>query len=229
MSAPDSNTTESPPLIHVVNWREFQHYGKRKPPWIKLYRDVLVNFEIMSLEPWERWCLVGLWLIASETDNQIPANIAWLRHRLGLAHNPPLAKLQELGLIEVIGGASTVLAKCYSKTEAEERQRRKYVNILWQIWCEICFKGKTQRVLTAKRKAHLKATWVEHLKTKPEPEDFFGLMVRAMLADSWWGPKPNTHLPEKAFKNAELREQWALRANGPTTQRSGSGTDAILL
>jgi hypothetical protein len=36
-------------FLQVKNWRSFQHYGKRNPPWIKLHRALLDDYAFCAL------------------------------------------------------------------------------------------------------------------------------------------------------------------------------------
>ena len=58
--------------IRVKNWSKFQHFKDRRPPWIKLYRDILDDIEWFNLDPKAAKALVMIWLIASENDGNIP-------------------------------------------------------------------------------------------------------------------------------------------------------------
>ena len=59
--------------MKIKNWSKFQHFKDRRPPWVKLYRDILDDVEWFELEPKLAKILVMLWLIASEEENgQIP-------------------------------------------------------------------------------------------------------------------------------------------------------------
>jgi hypothetical protein len=58
--------------MKIKNWHKFQHFKDRKPPWVKLYRDLLDDIEWHELEPKSAKVLVMLWLIASEEDGNIP-------------------------------------------------------------------------------------------------------------------------------------------------------------
>jgi hypothetical protein len=50
----------------IRNWREFQHFKDRRPPWIKLHRSLLDNLDWHELDASDSKLLVMLWLIASE-------------------------------------------------------------------------------------------------------------------------------------------------------------------
>lgn len=58
--------------IKIRNWHKFQHFKDRKPPWIKLYRDILDDILWHELDSDAAKCLVSFWLIASEHDGYLP-------------------------------------------------------------------------------------------------------------------------------------------------------------
>ena len=58
--------------MQIKNWSKFQHFRDRKPPWIKLYRDILDDREWHNLDPKAAKTLVMLWVIASEDDGRLP-------------------------------------------------------------------------------------------------------------------------------------------------------------
>jgi hypothetical protein len=58
--------------MKIKNWHKFQHFKDRKPPWVKLYRDLLDDIDWHELDPMSAKVLVMLWLIASEEDGNIP-------------------------------------------------------------------------------------------------------------------------------------------------------------
>ena len=51
--------------IRIKNWKRFQHFKDRRPPWIKLYYDLLEDPEWHKLDPLSSKVLVMLWMIAS--------------------------------------------------------------------------------------------------------------------------------------------------------------------
>jgi len=62
--------------MKIKNWEKFQHYKNRKPPWIRLYNDLLVDPEFFALSGDAFKHLVMLWLIASEDpdmEGKLPA------------------------------------------------------------------------------------------------------------------------------------------------------------
>jgi len=58
----------------IKGWSQFQHFKDRRPPWIKLYREILDDVEWHELDPKAAKVLVMLWLIASENEGSLPDN-----------------------------------------------------------------------------------------------------------------------------------------------------------
>lgn len=86
------------------------------------------------------------------------------------------------------------------------------VSEMWSVWVDVVWNGSTSRRLTDKREGHLRQLWREHLTDADDPERLLRDMLRAMTDDEWWGERPDTWVPETAFKNAERRERWAVAA-----------------
>src|SRR5262245_17198502 len=57
-------------MARIKHWRKFQHFKNRRPPWIKLYRDLLDDPEWHELDSAAATFLVALWLLASEDEEQ---------------------------------------------------------------------------------------------------------------------------------------------------------------
>lgn len=58
--------------MRIKNWHKFQHFKDRSPPWIKLYRDILDDLDWHNLPPASAKALVMIWLIASESNGELP-------------------------------------------------------------------------------------------------------------------------------------------------------------
>lgn len=60
-------------MYRIKGWNKFQHFKDRRPPWIKLYRDILEDPDWHELDGDTAKILVSLWLIASEDiDGHLP-------------------------------------------------------------------------------------------------------------------------------------------------------------
>lgn len=57
--------------MKIKDWKKFQHFKDRRPPWIKLYRDLLDDDEYYSLSPGAAKTLMLLWLLASEDETGV--------------------------------------------------------------------------------------------------------------------------------------------------------------
>jgi hypothetical protein len=97
--------------IYVRNWERFQHYKTRRPPWIKMYVDLLGNDEWLSLRPSDVKLLCALWMLAGVHGNgRVRADEKWLKEQ-AKAPRSSLKSLSDAGFIEV--RASKALAQRY--------------------------------------------------------------------------------------------------------------------
>jgi len=104
----------------VKNWAEFQHYKDRNPPWIKLHRSLLDDYEFSCLQDASKAHLMLIWLFASQHDGSIPADPIFLKKKLGLQREPDLKALIDHGLLIPEQNASNVLADCKQNAPLEE-------------------------------------------------------------------------------------------------------------
>lgn len=119
-------------FLRIKNWHEFQHYRNRRPPWIKLHRQILDNYEFYRLQDASRALLPCLWLIASEYDSgEIPLDTAMLAFRLHTGQQKLESCLNELRDKGFIDFASNALAERKqdaipekSREEEEKSQRQ---------------------------------------------------------------------------------------------------------
>jgi hypothetical protein len=98
--------------LRVKNWGEFQHYKDRNPPWIKLHRTLLDDYEFSCLQDASKAHLMLIWLFASQKDGLVPNNPKFLKMKLGLTSEPNLKWLIDHGLLIQEQSASTPLADC---------------------------------------------------------------------------------------------------------------------
>lgn len=56
--------------MRIKDWGKFQHFKDRRPPWIKLYRDLLDDEEYYNLPAQSAKVLTLLWLLASEDPSR---------------------------------------------------------------------------------------------------------------------------------------------------------------
>lgn len=122
--------------FRVKNFEKFQHYKDRAPPWIKLYNELLDDYEFGLLPDATKMHLVAIWLLASRSENKIPFDPAWVARRINATEKVNLRLLAERGFIVVDQelhnaeqDASKPLAECLSR-EREEGETEKRRNIV---------------------------------------------------------------------------------------------------
>ena len=124
----------------VKNFEKFQHYKDRNPPWIKLYNELLDDYEFGLLPDASKMHLIAIWLLASRSENKIPLDPTWVERRINATEKVDLTLLAERGFIlldQPLQGVEQVdskpLAECLSRererdraeTETETEQRQK--------------------------------------------------------------------------------------------------------
>lgn len=89
-------------FVRVKNFERFQHYRDRSPPWIKLYNDLLDDYEFGLLQDASKMHLVAIWLLASRSDNRVPADPAWISKRINATDHVDLSRLVSAGFIDIV-------------------------------------------------------------------------------------------------------------------------------
>ena len=77
------------PSWRIKDWKKFQHFRDRNPPWIKLHKQLIDDPDWHSLDAKSAKILVMLWIIASECkdlDGKLPP-IRTLSFRLRVTEN----------------------------------------------------------------------------------------------------------------------------------------------
>jgi hypothetical protein len=104
----------------VRNWTEFQHYKDRSPPWIKLHRALLDNFDYQRLPLASRALAPMLWLLAAESnDGQVCVDVDFLAFRLRQPEADIAEGLKSLIELRFLIVASEVLAPCLQPATPE--------------------------------------------------------------------------------------------------------------
>jgi hypothetical protein len=58
-------------IFVIKGWSSFQSYKDRKPPWIRLHKSLLDNYEFQQMSMTAKAILPMLWLLASEDDDPV--------------------------------------------------------------------------------------------------------------------------------------------------------------
>jgi hypothetical protein len=119
----DKNLPTAPPngrtYFGVKNLEKFQHYKDRNPPWIKLYNELLDDYEFACLQDASKLHLILIWLLASRSDNRIPFNEKWVAAKINASEPVDLDALVSSGFLFVYDSASNVLAPCKQSARPE--------------------------------------------------------------------------------------------------------------
>jgi hypothetical protein len=91
--------TRATPTFSVRNFERFQHYKDRSPPWIKLYNELLDDYEFGRLPDASKFHLVAIWLLASRSENKIPFDPVWVAKRIDANQPVDLSLLAARGFI----------------------------------------------------------------------------------------------------------------------------------
>lgn len=113
-------------LLRVKGWRDHQHYKARKqpPPWIKLYRRTLTDYDFVQLNEADRFKLIGLWLLASDKDGTIPNDARYLAKCLDVKRLDLDSFIARGFLERVYTESRQSLEPVYSHTEPEEETEK---------------------------------------------------------------------------------------------------------
>ena len=70
--------------VCIRNWDKFQHYKRRRPPWIKLYVDMLDDEDLQAMQSTSRLLYCLLLLVAARRGNRFPMNPVWIAEEVAL-------------------------------------------------------------------------------------------------------------------------------------------------
>lgn len=109
----------------IPDWRKYQHYRDRSPPWVKLHKSLLSSRAWVILDDASRALAIACMMLAGDTDNRIPDDPEYVRRAGCLNQLPEFGPLVESGFLELIdptvADASNVLADCY-REESKAKQ-----------------------------------------------------------------------------------------------------------
>jgi len=184
-------------MTSIKNWKKFQHFRDRRPPWIKLYRELLDDLDWHELEPKAAKVLVMLWLIASENDGNLP-EIKNLAFRLRMSEKDAMSCVDKLSHwldqddISVISTRyQDDLPETETETEIEKRQNSlsgttfppcPHQEIL-NLWKKNLPHLAQPRSWEGNRVAMLKARWIQAAKPSPYSEEGYATVAEGL---EWW-------------------------------------------
>ena len=213
--------------VSVNHWEKFQHYKNRTPPWLKLHRDLLNNYEFRDLPDASKAHLVLIWLLASQLDNVIPADPEWIRERINCNDKVDLNILIKKKFLIATDVHASIEAETEVKAEVEILKpppkkkrapgRPKETQKLFYKFYEVYPVRKS-----AKR---AKAVW-----ERDKLDDKFDMIVadvkHRLLNDRQWIegyiPHPSTYLNQELWTDEISPTSSSRPSNGVGRQDPGS-------
>lgn len=207
--------------IRIKNWARFQHFKDRKPPWIKLYRDLLDDLKWHELDSEAAKVLVMLWLIAAESDGELP-DFKELAFRLRITERSIKSIVSRLSHwlvqddIKPISDSALISSQYHADNgviplaRSQERETEKETEAIshsmfekfWEVWPKSERKGA---------KGECFAKW-EKLKLNGQAEAVIAHVEAMKTSRSWTDkngafiPAPLVYLNGKSWDGAEKPE-----------------------
>ncbi len=91
--------TAAPLFFAVKNFAKFQHYRDRSPPWIKLYGEMLEDYEFAALPDATKGQLMSIWVLASRMANKLPWDPQFIGAKINANQPVDLAAMEAAGFI----------------------------------------------------------------------------------------------------------------------------------
>lgn len=107
-------------VYRIKNWREFQHYKDRNPPWIKLHFSILSSKDWVTLDDASRVLAITLMLIGSKNEGLIDGSdsgLEYIRRVAYLKKRPNIKPLILCGFLEIASECKQMLAEFRPETE----------------------------------------------------------------------------------------------------------------
>ncbi len=222
----------------IKNWDKFQHYKTRRPPWIRLYRDLLDDLDFEELSGNNVKILIKLWLIASEDEEKLgylpdPKTLAW---RLRISDRELAKKFNELDnwLDKCYRDASRVLAECkqdatpeQNRTETEQNRDRTETDCVSEFdtfWSKYPRKTnkkgawKAWKALNAKNKL----PWLNELLFAIDSQKLNGDRFTPH-ASTWLNGERWTDVPPKQQANTKQKTQYQQSQENLNNWREKNG------
>lgn len=220
--------------LKIKNWERFQHFKDRKPPWIKLYRDLLDDKMWFELDAEAAKLLVMLWLIASEHDGELPpipelafrlrisersikSNVSKLGHWLRQDDIKPISDINAIsdGYQADVQPDNGVIPLARSRERETERETEERALGLfekfWEVWPKSERKGAKGECL---------AKW-EKLKLNGQAEAVIAHVEMMKVSRAWTDkggqfiPAPLVYLNGKSWDGAEKPERIEAPQHDP--------------
>jgi hypothetical protein len=104
--------------FRVKNFEKLQNYKDRSPPWIRLYNDILEDYEFGTMPDSSKAHLMLIWLLASRIGNRLPLDEKWIGAKIQSSEKVDLRELFKRDFLEEIVEEN----QCDSNAPSEEQE-----------------------------------------------------------------------------------------------------------
>jgi len=172
--------------FEIANWKNFQHYKDRNPPWIKLHVEILTSKTWVMLDDASRCLAIASMVIASKNDGKIPNDPDYFK-RVAYLNNVNFKPLIDIGFLIDASGCYQVLADARpeerrgEKEDIEKRQSRAETyqppnGVLDEVWKDYLDMRKKKR--SPMTKTAYKKTCDDLMKTMQDPNEVISQSVQ---------------------------------------------------
>lgn len=183
--------------MKIKNWNKFQHFKDRRPPWVKLYRDLLDDVEWFELDATSSKALVMFWLIASEYDGDLP-DAKTLAFRLRTSESAIKSICSKLShwleqddITMISSGYQVVIPETERETETYTEKETDSFTEFWKRYPKKVGKDKAL------------AAWK---KKSPPIDDVLYALSWQIVSDQWrkgFIPNPATYLNDGRWQDEQ--------------------------
>jgi hypothetical protein len=112
--------------LRVKNFEKYQHYSKRRPPWIKIYFALLSDPDFAGMTSASKMHTIAIMMLASQHDNKIPFNKKWISQVIVAQERINWDEVLSSGFVICYQSASATLAsgKQTASTDTEVQKNR---------------------------------------------------------------------------------------------------------
>jgi hypothetical protein len=196
-------------MIKIKGWHKFQHFKDRRPPWIKLYRDILDDLEWHELDSDTAKMLISFWLIASENDGNLP-DTKVLSFRLRVPKqviDRHISKLShwleqsDIGMISERYQNDTPETETETETETDIDRESMSFNSFWKSYPRKCAKPAAVRAWKK-----IKTTEIEAIMRAVVSQSINGILHNA---NPKYIPHPATWLNQRRWEDGVQEDDYS--------------------
>ena len=148
-------------FLRVKNFEKYQHYSRRKPPWIKVYFRLLSDSDFSQMSDASKLHTIAIMLLASQYDNKIPFDKPWISRVILANSRINWPELFNSGFVICYQDASNVLADCQQHA-CIETEVQKYRDTEAEVYIASSDESLSAFELTATNgKFQVATEWVE--------------------------------------------------------------------